>query len=36
MHESLGKDMSVLPDSPKLVIALTAKYQREVDKIAGP
>ena len=35
LFESLGKDMSVCPDVPKHVIALTAKYRQEVDKIAG-
>jgi hypothetical protein len=27
--------MSTCPDVPKLVIALTAKYRKEVDKIAA-
>jgi hypothetical protein len=35
LFEKLGKDMSVCPDVPKLVIALTAKYKAEVDKIAA-
>jgi hypothetical protein len=35
LFESLGKEMSALPDSPKLVIQMTAKYRAEVDKIAG-
>lgn len=34
LFESLGKDLSVCPDSPKHVMAVTAKYKAEVDKIA--
>jgi hypothetical protein len=36
LFENLGKDLSNCPDAPKHVIALTAKYKAEVDKIAGP
>ncbi len=36
LFESLGKDLSNCPDVPKHVIALTAKYRLEVDKIAAP
>ena len=36
LFEKLGKELSVCPDTPKHVIALTARYRQEVDKIAAP
>ena len=35
LFENLGKELPNFPDVPKHVIALTAKYRLEVDKIAG-
>ena len=31
LFENMGKEMSVCPDVPRSVIALTAKYKLEVD-----
>ncbi len=35
LFETMGKELSACPDVPKLVIALTARYRAEVDKIAA-
>ena len=35
LFENLGKDLSVCPDKPSHVKAVTSKYRGEVDKIAG-
>jgi hypothetical protein len=35
LFEEMGKEMSSARDVPRLVVALTAKYKAQVDKIAA-
>ena len=35
LFEAMGKEMSTMRDVPRLVVAMTAKYKAEVDKIAA-
>ena len=35
LFEAMGKEMSSVRDAPRLMMALTAKYKAQVDKIAA-